>query len=218
MSAGAGEPITQLYLVRHGATEANDRVPFILQGCGIDLSLSGRGAEQAEALARFFSGLNDPFHGVYSSRMIRAQETAATIAAAIGQTPVALEHLQECDVGRWEGMDWGSIRREFPDEHRRFHDDPDQHGYLEGESYGDVLRRAWPVIDHLLARHAGERIVVVAHNVVNRVLVAKLLGLEIRRAMGLHQGNGCVNLIRRRGERTELVTYNALFHLPDGLR
>jgi broad specificity phosphatase PhoE len=215
VSAGA---ITHLYLVRHGATEANERVPFILQGRGIDLPLSARGTAQAAALATFFAGDRDRIQQVYSSGMVRARQTAAAIAASLGQSAATLDDLQECDVGRWEGMDWESIRREFPDAHRCFADDPDRNPYLEGESYGDVLRRAWPVIDQLLTRHAGERIVVVAHNVVNRVLIAKLLGLEIRRAQGLHQGNGCVNLIRRRAGRTELVTYNSLFHLPSDLR
>jgi broad specificity phosphatase PhoE len=214
MSGVPENGMTHLYLVRHGATEANERVPFILQGKGIDLPLSPTGVRQAEALAAFFSGECEGIQQVYSSGMVRARETASTIAAALEQSAMVLENLQECDVGRWEGMDWESIRREFPEAHRSFADDPDRNPYLEGESYGDVLRRAWPVIDDLLTRHAGERIVVVAHNVVNRVLLAKLLGLEIRRAQGLFQGNGCVNLIRRRGERTELVTYNALFHLP----
>lgn len=218
MSGGAQEATTQLYLLRHGSTEANERVPFILQGCGIDLSLSARGREQALAVGRFLAEGSDGIHRVYSSSMVRARETATAIADAVGKKAIALDGLQECDVGRWEGMDWNSIRRDFPDAHRLFTENPDENPYLEGESYGDVLRRAWPVIDRLLTEHAGERIVVVAHNVVNRVVVAKLLGLEIRRAQGLYQGNGCINVIRRRDERTELLTYNSLFHLPVELR
>lgn len=218
MTAGTPDATTHLYLVRHGATEANERVPFILQGCGIDRSLSARGSQQALAVGRFFANGPEAIHSVYCSSMVRARETATAIAAAVGKDAIELDGLQECDVGRWEGMDWDSIRREYSDAHRLFVENPDDNPYLEGESYGDVLRRAWPVIDRLLTVHAGEQIVVVAHNVVNRVMVARLLGLEIRRAQGLHQGNGCINLIRRRDDRTELVTYNSLFHLPAELR
>lgn len=218
MSAGSGGATTHLFLVRHGATEANERVPYILQGCGIDLALSARGERQAAALSRFFADSPDSIQHVYCSGMVRARQTATAIADTIGHEAIPLDNLQECDVGCWEGMDWERIRQDFPEAHKRFAEAPDQHPYLEGESYGDVLRRAWPVVDELLTRHVGERIIVVAHNVVNRVLIAKLLGLEIRRAQGLHQGNGCVNLIRRRDGRTELVTYNALFHLPGDLR
>ncbi|HTI49402.1 MAG TPA: histidine phosphatase family protein [Planctomycetaceae bacterium] len=213
MTAPAEPSGTHLYLVRHGATEANERVPYILQGSGIDLPLSPRGRDQAAALARFFS--QRPIRRVYSSGMARARETARAIAGALGHEPGILADIQECHVGRWEGLDWETIRREFPAEHQRFLDNPAEQPYLGGESYGDVFRRAHPVIDRLLDQHAGEEIVVVAHNVVNRVLTAHLLGLEIRQAQALHQGNGCINLIRRRAGRTELVTYNTLFHLNE---
>lgn len=214
MASTADSSETHLYLVRHGATEANERVPYILQGSGIDLPLSPRGRDQAAALARFFSGRS--INRIYSSSMLRARETAGAIADALGHEPAILGDLEECHVGQWEGLDWETIRRDFPVEHRRFLDDPARNPYLGGESYGDVFRRVRPVIDRLLDAHAGQQVVVVAHNVVNRVLAAHLLGLETRQAQSLHQGNGCINLIRRRAGKTELLTYNALFHLSDG--
>jgi len=201
---------TTLYLVRHGATEANERVPYILQGSGIDLPLSCRGARQAENLASFL--VRRSIDAVYSSTMLRARQTAEAIAGAIGCSTTPLDALHECDVGAWEGMDWASIRREFPEAYGRFHEDPVTHPYLEGESYGDVLRRAHPVIDRLLSQHPGERIVVVAHNVVNRVIAATLLGLDLRRAQSLRQSNCCINVIRRHQGKTELVTYNSMLY------
>lgn len=71
MSAASDSPATLLYLVRHGATEANERVPYTLQGSGIDLPLSPRGIEQGTALARFFAGRG--ISRVFSSRMQRAR-------------------------------------------------------------------------------------------------------------------------------------------------
>jgi broad specificity phosphatase PhoE len=208
----AGESdVTWLYLVRHGATEANERVPPILQGNGIDLALSPEGMRQAEAVASFLKRY--PIRRVYTSALKRARQTAATIAAPLGLEPEVDADLQECNVGLWEGLDWRTIEARYPEAHRRFVENPADNPYLGGETYGDVLRRAQPVINRLLAAHAGESIVVVAHNVVNRVLLARLLGLDVRLAPTIAQGNGCVNLICRRAERTELVTLNALFHL-----
>lgn len=209
MTGGDAEETT-LYLVRHGATEANERVPYILQGSGIDLPLSARGMRQAESLARFLA--HRSIDAVYSSTMRRARQTAEAVAAAAGCDTAAIDALHECHVGAWEGMDWESIRREFSEAHARFQEDPATHPYLEGESYGDVFRRAWPVIDRLLSVHPGQRIVVVAHNVVNRVVAAHLLGLELRRAQTLRQSNCCVNVIRRLHGRTELLTYNSTLY------
>lgn len=205
------QDLTRLYLVRHGATEANERVPYILQGNSIDLALSGRGECQARALATFLKRF--PIAQVYTSKMCRAQQTADAIAREQSLVPTVVEDLHECDVGLWEGLDWETIARTHPDAHRRFVDDPAANPYLGGESYGQVLSRARPVLERLLDAHRGESICVVAHNVVNRVLLAEILGMDLRQAPKIPQGNGCVNLIKRTDGRNVLVTLNALFHL-----
>ncbi len=208
------EPAT-IYLVRHGATDANLRRPYILQGCGIDLSLNDVGRRQADAVARFLS--ERPLRAIYSSWMRRAAETAAAIAAPHGLPPRTADGIAECDVGEWEGMDWESIRARNPDEWARFQDDPAAVPYLGGESYGNVLTRAMPAIRALADLHRGETIAVVAHNVVNRVVSAHLLGMELRRAKELRQANCCVNLLHGTGETLKLVTMNSHFHLPADL-
>jgi broad specificity phosphatase PhoE len=211
MSSGTESDVTWLYLVRHGATEANERIPYILQGNAIDLPLSPAGEGQARAVAGFLRHF--PIRRVFSSSMIRARQTAEAIAGELGVAVSVAADLQECNVGAWEGLDWETIRKRYPDEHRRFVENPAETPYLGGESYADALRRARPVIARLLESHAGESLAVVAHNVVNRAFLADLMGLDLRLAPKLVQGNGCVNLIRRQAGRTELVTMNAVFHL-----
>jgi broad specificity phosphatase PhoE len=203
--------ITHLYLVRHGATEANERRPYVLQGRGVDLGLSPAGRRQAEAVGRFLAGF--PLRHVYSSQLLRAVETARAIAAHHNVEVSPLVELSECHVGQWEGMDWDAIMRDHPDAWKAFMENPAECPYLGGESYGDVLRRVKPVIGELLDRHRGESFAIVAHNVVNRVYLAHLLGLDLRHAKGLHQSNGCVNLVRHREGETSLITLNASFHL-----
>ena len=156
-----------------------------------------------------------PVRRVYASPLKRAYETADLIAErhSLAVQPVA--EISECDVGQWEGKDWHTISREHPEAYRLFHDDPSKNPYLGGESYSDVLRRALPVFEQLLQQHVGETIVVVAHNIVNRAYLAHLLGLELRCAKDLPQGNGCVNVIHHLAGKSMLVTMNALFHLDD---
>ncbi len=209
--------VTWLYLVRHGATEANERVPYILQGHAIDLALSPTGERQAEAVAGFLRQFR--ITHVYSSTMLRARQTAEEIARALKLASTTTAGLQECDVGEWEGLDWQTIRERFPVEYGRFVENPGTTPYLGGESYADVLRRVKPIVTDLLARHVGEHIAIVVHNVVNRAFLADLMGLDLRLAPKIAQGNGCINLVRHRSDKigpgkTELVTLNAVFHLP----
>jgi broad specificity phosphatase PhoE len=200
-----------LYLVRHGATDANLRRPYVLQGRGIDLPLNPTGAQQAERVAALLA--QNSVSAVYSSPMRRALETARAIAARCRVDVVVHDELIECNVGRWEGLRWDGIREQFPEECENFQRDPSRFPYLGGETYSDVARRAVPVLERLLERHRGEEFAVVAHNIVNRVSVATFLGLDLSRAKEIHQANGGVNVIRREGGRTQLVTLNSAFHL-----
>lgn len=213
MSSQLPPETTVLHLIRHGATAANERIPFILQGNSLDLPLSPSGERQAASVAQLLAGF--PVTRVYSSEMLRARQTAAAIAARHRLDAEALPNIQECNVGVWEGLDWDTIRREFPEAHRRFTENPAEHPNLGGESYGDVFCRARPVLDGLLQRHAGECIVVVAHNVVNRVYLAHLLGIELRKAASIRQENGGANLIHDVHGQTAVVTLNSSFHLMD---
>jgi broad specificity phosphatase PhoE len=182
-----------------------------LQGCSIDLPLNDAGRRQATALAEFLS-LQGP-RRVYCSHLRRAVETATMIAQRSGVAVETIDGLQECNVGQWEGLDWGSIAARHPEAHRAFVADPARVPYLGGESYGDVLARARPTIGGILARHKGEAIAIVGHNVVNRVYIADVMGLDLRKARELEQSNCCVNVIEARDARTVLLTMNATFHL-----
>ena len=207
---------TWLYLIRHGATAANERQPYILQGSGIDLPLSETGRRQAESVARFLAAF--PLAHIYASPLKRAIETAEAIAAHHQADVTAIEGIQECHVGRWESMDWDSIMREFPEAYRAFIENPADTPYLGGESYADVLRRSRSAIDALWERHRGQTIAVVAHNVVNRAYLSHLLGLDLRKAKDIRQSNTGVNVIRHKAGTTELVTLNAEFHLREVTR
>lgn len=204
--------VTYLLLIRHGATPPNEQRPFILQGCGINPSLSESGQRQVNALSEFLSD-NSAINHVYCSPMVRAKETAVAISKPFGLKPQEIPEIHECDVGHWEGKSWDIIQREFPEAHRAFVEDPAQNSYAGGESYTDVLKRSEPAIQSLLDQHLGETIAVIAHNVVNRVYLAKLMGLEIRRAKEITQTNTGINIIRHEQGQTKLVTMNSIFHL-----
>ena len=212
---------TTLYLVRHGATAANELRPYVLQGSAVDNPLSATGQQQAESVAALLAAV--PLTAVYCSQMTRAIQTATTIAARQGLEPTPLDAIQEIDVGVWENLSWDDIRNRHHAAHDAFHATPGTAPYLGGESYAAVLLRAEPVFRDLLDRHPGQQIAVVAHNVVNRAWLSHLLGIDINLAKGIDQTNCCVNVIRhdpatnRTTARTAVITLNANFHVPGHL-
>ncbi len=202
---------TTLYLIRHGATPENEKRPRILQGRGVDNALSGLGRQQATQVADYLSSW--PLDAIFSSPLRRAVETAETIAAHHDLPVQTIPLIHEVDVGRWQGFDWATIQRDFPDDYQRYMDDSETHGYLGGECYRDVLERIGPAFDDLLRQNLGRKIAVVAHTVVNRTWLASLLGIELNRAKELPQDNCCINVIRFRNDQPQLVTLNSALHL-----
>ena len=205
-----------MVLVRHGATEQNLARPTVLQGSGIDGPLAAIGCEQAAMTAKFLRHYR--FDAAYASPMRRAQETAEIITALHGLPITPVPQIVEADVGRWLGRDWDSIAAEEPEAYRLHLEDPSVHPYPEGESATDVQNRAVPALVHLMQQNLGRRILVVAHNIVNRVMVAHLHHIPLRHMRAIRQDNCSINLIRLRGEETELVTANATFHLEPAVK
>jgi broad specificity phosphatase PhoE len=205
---------TVLYLIRHGATAANERVPYVLQGSGVDNPLSPTGERQAAAVGELLASV--PLTAVYCSRMTRAVQTARAIASHHGFDSTPLDAIQEVNVGHWEGLSWDLIRERHREHYEAFVAAPGISPYLGGESYANVLTRAEPVFAAILHRHIGQRIAVVAHNVVNRAYLSHLLGLDINLAKHVEQTNTCVNVIEYDAakDRAAVVTLNSNFHVP----
>jgi broad specificity phosphatase PhoE len=200
-----------LYLIRHGATEANLAHPPRLQGRRHNPPLSRLGVRQAEATRDFLA--IRPIDHCYSSPLLRAVQTAAIVAAPHGLSPRPLDALTECDVGRWEGMDWQSIRYLDAEAYHLFMANPGEHGYPGGESFRDVYERVATAIEELFVDHAGEAMLVVAHHVVNRTYLAGLLGLTPNQARQVTLDNCGISVVVRDGEETTVSTLNAAFHL-----
>lgn len=202
---------TVMYLLRHGATEANLAQPYRLQGQRHNPPLARLGVRQAEATRDFLAVR--PIDQCYCSPLLRAVQTAALVAAPHGLSPRPLDALTECDVGRWEGLDWQAIRYLDAEGYQRFHDDPATHGYPGGESFTDVYQRVHRALEELFTVHEGQSILIVAHHIVNRTYLAGLLGLPLKHAKQVSLDNCGISVVVREAQDTNVTTLNAAFHL-----
>ena len=206
-------PCCWLYLVRHGATENNDAYPPRLQGRRTDPPLSAEGLLQAQRTAQWLAGR--PLAAVYSSPLLRARQTAEAIAGRHRLEVERVDDLIEVDVGLWEGRAWEEIERTDPEAYRLFMSDATVNPYLGGENLTVVAARAVPAIERLMAQNVGRTIVVVAHNVVNRLYLAHLLKSPLARYRSIPQDNCGVNLLRYEAGEVRPVTINAVEHLVE---
>lgn len=210
------EDTCYLFLIRHGATKNNLIRPPVLQGRDADPPLSEEGEAQA-ALTRDWLAAQ-PINAFYASTMRRAEQTAQIIAEPHRQPVTTLAEFIEAHVGAWEGKTWQWVEREHPEEYRNFMDDPGRHGYLGGESFADVQMRAVPVIERIVNEHLGQLVTVVAHNVVNRAILAHAMDFPLKYSRRIQQSNCGVNLLRYRDGQFKVLTVNGVFHLRTGAK
>lgn len=203
-----------IHLVRHGQTDANAADPPILQGKGAGYALNDVGRRQAEAAARALCERS--LAAVYASPLKRAQETAAAIAKPYGASVETIERIYEVDIGDWEGLSWDEIIARDPRGYAKVIAHGGDRPYPNGESYVDVADRSLSELYRVAERHAGEAVAVVAHRVVNRCVIARLMGLDVRRSKDVPQDNGAINVLRGDGGRLKVVTLNSVAHL-DGI-
>jgi probable phosphoglycerate mutase len=122
----------------------------------------------------------------------------------------------EANIGAWEGLNWIEIGKRWPDPCQAFHQDPSINGYLGGENFVEVRDRCITPIREVVEKHAGKRIAVVAHNVVNRTLLAHWMGIPLRFSRKIPQSNCGYNVIGFRGNDAKVLSINQTTHL-DGL-
>lgn len=168
----------QLWVVRHGESAGNlarDRAEAAseqridLAHRDVDVPLSADGERQASSLGRWLAGLADPPTRLWVSPYVRARETAAIALDTAGMTlPTTVdERLREREFGVLDGLTGHGIRARFPEEAERrrvigkfYHRPPG------GESWCDVALRLRAALDDLAVQTAGERVLLVAHQVV----------------------------------------------------
>jgi broad specificity phosphatase PhoE len=204
-------PKTLLYLVRHGATEANLAEPPRLQGRRDDAPLAPLGVRQAEATRDFLA--IRPIDHCYCSPLRRAVQTARIVAGPHGRDPEPVEAFTEWDVGEWEGLDWPTIRSRDSEAYWRLLARPEEFSYPGGEAFADVQTRVAPALESLLAKHPGEALLIVGHHLVNRTYLASLLGLTPKKAQQVILDHCGISVLVHEGGATTVGTLNAAFHL-----
>ena len=182
-----------------------------MQGRGIDAPLAEIGQRQSGLVAAALA--SRPLRAVYASPLIRARQTAEAIAAPHGLKVVEQPELVEVEVGRWEGLSWPEVQREEPDLYEKFIEDPGKTHYPGGENLDEVAERIVPCFESLMERHVGQEIAIVAHSVVNRIYLGRLIGLTQAQGRQIAQENCSLNLVVWRDGKAKAITINAVGHL-----
>jgi len=173
----------RLDLLRHGETELGGG----LRG-SLDDALTATGWAQMRA-AVIEQG---PWDRLISSPLQRC----ALFAQELGEqltVPVQLEKdLQELHFGTWEGQSAAALMQTDAQALGLFWANPYSFTPPQGEPVTDFATRVLAAIERLHANCAGERVLLISHGGVMRLLLAQARGLPREQLLNVEVGHGAL--------------------------
>jgi len=181
---------TTIVLARHGRTEWRDGNRYT---GSTDLPIDEVGVRQAEQLKEWATDYAPD--ALWSSPMLRARQTAGPIAEVLGLEPNVDARLREVDFGSAEGKMLSELP---PAVAKAFVLDPVRDHFPGGEDPAAAADRVHDVFQEIARAHEGQKVLVVAHNTLVRLLVCRVLGLRLNDYRRLLPALGPAALVRFR--------------------
>ncbi len=201
-----------LWIVRHGQSAGNvaadaaeaaglARINLDMRDC--DVPLSDLGRSQAAAVGAWFAALPSAARPqvIVSSPFRRACQTADAIAAALDHAEPSRadgrrtdERLREREFGILDRLTRAGVTELHPDQAaaltmlgKFYHRPPG------GESWTDVILRLRALLDTISLHHAGQRVLIVAHQVVVLCLRYVLEGMDEAQILAIDRAGDVAN-------------------------
>ena len=150
--------MTELLFIRHGETDWNLQQRFQGQ---IDVPLNATGLAQAARLGQRLAV--EPHDALFSSDLVRAQQTAAPLAAAWGLQAALVPGLREQSFGVLEGLDVPTIKQRHAELWQQWLEHRADFALPGGESLRQFHARVMGAVRELGAAGTGRRLAVVTH-------------------------------------------------------
>jgi broad specificity phosphatase PhoE len=222
---------TRVIIVRHGESTFN--VQRLIQGHHDESSLTPIGEVQARQVGQALSPV--AVDAVYTSPLQRASRTAQLIIETMRSqrpdlpSPQTHDGLKEISLPLWEAMAFTEVEALYPEAYRAWREQPEalkmdlDNGDGTKTSFYPV-RAVWEQAaafwQELLAEHAGQTILVIAHSAINRALIGSAIGLGPESLNRLYQANcgiSVLNFAGGWGTPAQLESLNLTHHTGTSL-
>ncbi|GAC1393869.1 MAG: histidine phosphatase family protein [Ktedonobacteraceae bacterium] len=209
----------ELFLIRHGDAlpDADEIIP---SGVYDNLPLSKTGREQARALAERLKETH--FDAVYSSPLLRCQQTAAPLLEYLKLPLTIVEGIKEVRLGNVsplptvkEGEDRTALSKALQERQveivRRVATDGSWDSIPDSESSAAFRKRVITGIDEIASKHIGERVLVFAHGGTINAYASEAIGLQ--RDFFFPCANTSITMLHVNGSQRVVFVLNDVAHL-----
>jgi len=193
----------EIILIRHAIPVRRE-----LESGAADPELSEHGVKQAELLAQYLS--SESLDAVYSSPLLRAQQTAAPVARTFGLDVTIIDGVAEYD----RNSEWY-----VPVEELKAANDPRWHELVSGEwtatheTEEEFISRVTSSIEAIISHHGSQRVAIVCHGGVINAYIATILGMGNRRGFFYPNYTSIHRVAAARSGERSVVTLNETSHL-----
>ncbi|NBA97773.1 alpha-ribazole phosphatase family protein [Pseudomonas sp. R5(2019)] len=173
----------QLDLLRHGETE---------QGGGLRGSLDDALTDTGWAQMRAAVEQGGPWSRIVSSPLQRCARFGAELSRRLDVPLELAPELQELHFGDWEGRSAAELMLTDERGLGLFWSDPYSFTPPRGEPVADFAARVLAGIEGLHQRYAGERVLLISHGGVMRLLLARARGLPREQLLQVEVAHGAL--------------------------
>lgn len=198
----------RLILARHGQTEWN--VKRMFRG-RIDIPLNETGVRQANAVAKKLSAFK--IRKIYSSPLKRALQTAEAVGKRLNLKPIPENDLIEINYGKWQGLAVDEVQKKYRALYAKWLKTPGKTAIPGGETLKRARTRVSLKLNKILNQYRNGDIVIVAHEVIIKVILCKLLNLSDNFFWKLKQDTGAITILEYHNGVSAILSLNDTCHL-----
>ena len=172
-----------LDLLRHGETEL---------GGGLRGSLDDALTEKGWAQMRLAVVEGGPWDRIVSSPLQRCARFAAELGEQLNLSMHLDKDLQELHFGAWEGQSAAALMETDAEALGLFWADPYSFTPPQGEPLSEFSSRVLAAVARLHSAYAGERVLLISHGGVMRLLLAQARGLPREQLLNVEVAHGAL--------------------------
>ena len=205
--------MTTIYLIRHAEAEGN--LYRRVHGWYNSL-ITENGRRQIAALEERFRDI--PVDAVYSSDLYRTMTTARAVYVPKGLELHTDPGLRELNLGDWEDLTFGEVRRRFPQAMELFNRTDPAWEVENAENFFQLGDRLYGAVRRIAERHPDQTVALFSHGMALRQFLGRVKNIppEEWHAMP-HGDNTAVSRLTWDGERFEIQFEMDNSHLPEDI-
>ena len=167
--------------------------------------LSELGVEEMDNVTKYLKARAVKNDVIYTSPALRTVQSAMIVAKLFKKDYEIVDELTNRKCGQWNGLTFGQVLDRYPTVFSDISNYPEERNAADGENSVDFIKRVKKVIDGLVEKNIGNRIIIVTHPEVIQAAICGALDIPANKLLKFFIRTGSVTQISYFKEWASLV-------------